>query len=112
MVGAGVVGLSVAIRLLQSGWDVQVVAEREGADGNLVSAGSGGFWFPYLIEPMDRAGKWAADAYTEFVRMAEEVPEETGVRMRPVSLIDDLEAEVRGRDRAPPQPWLRMVDTV
>jgi len=73
VVGAGVVGLSCAVRLLEAGFNVTVTYADE-ADA-VVSHGAGGFWFPYLVEPMERAAVWAADTYDEFVRMmATEAP--------------------------------------
>jgi hypothetical protein len=47
-------------------------------DAVIVSHGAGGFWFPYLVEPMERASVWAADTYREFVRMMEEAGAEEG----------------------------------
>jgi len=66
-----VVGLSVAVRLLEAGFDVAVTSADDGRDDVLVSHGAGGFWFPYLVEPIARASVWAADTYLEFVRMLE-----------------------------------------
>ena len=34
---------------------------------DLVSHGSGGFWFPYLVENMDRVGPWAKATYDAFL---------------------------------------------
>ena len=77
VIGSGVVGLSVAVRLLEAGFDVTVTSAEQDAS-ELVSHGAGGFWFPYLVEPMERASVWAADTYKEFVRMMEEDAEVGG----------------------------------
>ncbi|HEY9394844.1 MAG TPA: FAD-dependent oxidoreductase, partial [Nocardioides sp.] len=78
VVGAGVIGLSCAVRLLEAGHEVSVIG-RERTSGT-TSAVAGGFWFPYLAEPRDRVTAWAAETFRELARLAEEEPE-AGVRM-------------------------------
>ena len=99
VVGAGVIGLSVAVRLVEAGYLVTLVAEHTGAA--LVSHGAGGFWFPYLIEPEERASQWAIAAYHEFSRLAIEEPT-AGVVMREVFLYDDLAERPPRPSWAPP----------
>lgn len=78
VVGAGVIGLSCALRLLEEGYAVGVLArERTTAT---TSAVAGGFWFPYLAEPRERVAAWATHAFHELARLAQEAPE-SGVRM-------------------------------
>lgn len=99
------VGLSVALRLLEEGFDVTVTSDED--DERIVSHGAGGFWFPYLVEPMDRASGWALETYHELVGMmaeeergARDDPERASiVRMRRVFLYDDL------RERPPRPRW-------
>ena len=78
VVGAGVIGLSCAVRLLEAGHEVNVIG-RERTSGT-TSAVAGGFWFPYLAEPRDRVTTWAAETFLELARLAREEPE-SGVRM-------------------------------
>ncbi|MFE7226121.1 NAD(P)/FAD-dependent oxidoreductase [Nocardioides sp. NPDC057577] len=78
VVGAGVIGLSCAVRLVEAGHEVSVIG-RERTSGT-TSAVAGGFWFPYLAEPRDRVTVWAAETFGELARLAEEEPE-AGVRM-------------------------------
>lgn len=63
VVGAGVSGLSCAVRLLQDDWDVTVVAREP--PGDTVSAVAGGLWLPYEVGPADRAAGWGAATYRE-----------------------------------------------
>jgi D-amino-acid oxidase len=65
VVGAGIVGLTTALRLQEAGFDVTVTHAEDEHD--LVSHGSGGFWFPYLVENMDRVGPWAKATYDTFL---------------------------------------------
>ena len=107
VVGAGIVGLTTALRLQEAGFDVTVTHAEDEHD--LVSHGSGGFWFPYLVENMDRVGPWAKATYDTFLSemraspfykpgsVNKDVPGGECVRMRDVLVFDDL-------PRRPPTP--------
>lgn len=58
VVGAGVAGLSTAVRLLEAGHRVRVLAE--GAPGTTTSAVAAAVWYPYRAEPRDRVLRWGA----------------------------------------------------
>ena len=96
VVGAGVVGLTVTSRLLDANFHVTVYDADE-SDAAKVSHGAGGFWFPYLVEPMDRASAWASAAYRQFLRDVD--GDDPLVRLRQVFLYDD-----RDPNRPPPVP--------
>lgn len=67
VVGAGVVGLTCALRLAQGGYRVRVLArERLGATTSSVAAA---MWFPYRAFPFERVLAWARASYDEFVRL-------------------------------------------
>lgn len=86
VVGAGVVGLSCALRLLQAGYPVDVLAKEDPLDttpdatADVTSVVAGGFWYPYLALPLDRVGAWSSEAYAVFAELARAVPE-SGVRL-------------------------------
>lgn len=85
VVGAGVVGLTCAVRLLEAGHRVDVVARD--LPRETTSAVAAGFWFPYRALPQDRVTAWAATSYAVFDALAAP-PEyggspESGVRMVP-----------------------------
>ena len=63
VIGCGFSGLSCAIRLLEAGFRVTVVAREE--PGETVSAVAGGLWLPYEVGPLDRVGAWGAATYRE-----------------------------------------------
>ncbi|HEU5037119.1 MAG TPA: FAD-dependent oxidoreductase [Nocardioides sp.] len=80
VVGAGVVGLTCALRLLESGHRVDVVARD--LPRETTSAVAAAFWYPYRALPQDRVTAWAATSYAVFDAIADTDPE-SGVRMVP-----------------------------
>lgn len=77
VVGAGVVGLSCAVRLLEAGHRVDVVARD--LPRETTSAVAAALWYPYRALPQDRVTAWSASTYETFAGLAE-VPD-NGVRM-------------------------------
>lgn len=64
VVGAGVVGLSCAVRLLEAGHRVDVVARDLPLE--TTSAVAAALWYPYLASPRDRVARWAERSYAVF----------------------------------------------
>ena len=97
MVGAGVVGLSCAVRLLEAGHRVDVVARD--LPGETTSAVAAAIWYPYRAWPQDRVLAWGSRTYETFAAMVagdEVAAERAGVRM------------VRGTEvlnATTPDPW-------
>ena len=94
VVGAGVVGLTSAVRLLEAGHRVDVVARDLPLE--TTSAVAAALWYPYLALPHDRVTAWAATSYAVLEELSR--TEGTGVRM------------LTGTEvlRAPaPDPWWR-----
>ncbi len=77
VVGAGVVGLSCAVRLLEAGHRVDVVARDLPLE--TTSAVAAAICYPYRAAPQDRVDAWTASSYAVFERLAD-IPE-AGVRM-------------------------------
>lgn len=78
VVGAGVIGLSCATRLLEAGYDVDVIARELPVE--TTSAAAAALWYPYLAQPRERVTVWSDVTYREFRRLAAEEPD-SGVRM-------------------------------
>ncbi len=78
VVGAGVVGLSCSVRLLEAGHRVDVVARDLPLETTSVVAAA--LWYPYRALPQHRVTAWAAKAYEVFAELALVAPE-SGVRM-------------------------------
>ncbi|HEX6744300.1 MAG TPA: FAD-dependent oxidoreductase [Solirubrobacteraceae bacterium] len=94
VVGAGVVGLTTAVRLREAGIDATVVAREEPRD--TTSAVAAALWYPYRALPAERVTAWSAQTYSVLAALAE-MPG-SGVRM------------LAGTERlAPdaPDPWWR-----
>lgn len=80
VVGAGVVGLTCAVRLLEAGHRVDVVARD--LPRETTSAVAAAMWYPYRALPQDRVLSWARTSYAVFDALADTEPE-CGVRMLP-----------------------------
>jgi len=92
VVGAGVVGLTCAVRLLEAGHRVDVLARDLPLETTSTIAAA--LWYPYLAHPREQVLAWAATSYDVFRDLAHD--EAAGVRMLP------------GHDRAgahEPDPW-------
>jgi D-amino-acid oxidase len=68
VVGAGVVGLSCALRLLEADHRVDVLARDLPLE--TTSSVAAAIWYPYLALPQDRVTAWGTTAYAEFARQA------------------------------------------
>ncbi len=79
VVGAGVVGLSCAVRLLEAGHRVDVLARDLPLE--TTSAVAAALWYPYRALPLDRVTAWAATTYDAFTGLVTD--DATGVRMVP-----------------------------
>jgi D-amino-acid oxidase len=78
VVGAGVVGLSCALRLLEAGHRVDVLARDLPLE--TTSSVAAAIWYPYLALPQDKVTAWGRAAYAEFARQARQGVD--GVAMR------------------------------
>ena len=79
VVGAGVVGLSCALRLLEAGHRVDVLARELPLE--TTSAAAAAIWFPYRAWPRERVLDWSRTSYEEFAAIAAAHPE-SGVALR------------------------------
>lgn len=93
VVGAGVIGLSCAVRLAEAGYDPHVVARDLPAE--TTSAAAGGLWLPYLAKPADAVARWGRATFTELTRIHDEQPG-SGVLCRDGLLLH--------REKEPPLP--------
>lgn len=76
VVGAGVVGLSCAVRLLEAGHRVDVVARD--LPRETTSAVAAALWYPYRALPQDQVTAWSARTYDVLAGLGAD-----GVRMVP-----------------------------
>lgn len=94
VVGAGVLGLTCALRLLEDGHRVDVLARDLPLE--TTSSVAAAIWYPYRALPQDRVTSWAGAAYAEFVGLSGEP--DSGVRM-----VTGTEVFTERR----PDPWWR-----
>jgi D-amino-acid oxidase len=94
VVGAGVVGLTAAVRLLEAGHRVDVVARDLPLE--TTSAVAAALWYPYRALPQDRVTAWSRVSYDVLAGLAKD--EASGVRML-------TGTEVLTRPQ--PDPWWR-----
>jgi D-amino-acid oxidase len=107
VVGAGVIGLSCALRLLEAGHRIDVLARELPLE--TTSSVAAAIWYPYLALPRDRVVAWGRASYDEFARLA--ALEGSGVTMRrgTEGLRESSDdpwwvAAVPGLERVPPPP--------
>ena len=96
VVGAGVVGLTCAVRLAEAGHDTHVLARDMPLE--TTSAVAAAMWYPYLAQPRDAVTRWAARSFGVFEELSRTHPQ-SGVRMR-------AGLELLSTDR-PADPWWR-----
>jgi D-amino-acid oxidase len=77
VVGAGVTGMTCAVRLAEDGHRVEVLARDLPLETTSVVAAA--LWYPYLALPQDRVTAWAGESYSAFAALA---GGDAGVRMR------------------------------
>lgn len=77
VVGAGVVGMSCAIRLQQAGHQVDVVARDLPLE--TTSSVAAAIWYPYRAFPYERVTAWSGATYVELERLSKD--QDTGIRM-------------------------------
>ena len=97
VVGAGVVGLSCAARLLEAGHRVDVLARDLPLE--TVSALAAAIWHPYRVGPQERVQAWSRTTYEVFAELAAAHPD-SGVRMQ-----EGTEIVVRPGGAALERPW-------
>jgi D-amino-acid oxidase len=98
VVGAGVVGLSCAVRLAEAGHDVHVLARDLPLE--TTSAVAAALWHPSGTMADEPARGWAHASYTEFVALA---------RDEPAAGVDLVEGSELLRSPAPEPWWLSAV---
>jgi D-amino-acid oxidase len=69
VLGAGVSGLSCAVRLLEAGHDVEIWTRDPPSE--TTSAVAAAVWYPYRAGPQERIAAWALSSLEAFRRLAE-----------------------------------------
>ncbi|NND72774.1 MAG: FAD-dependent oxidoreductase [Rhodothermales bacterium] len=77
VIGAGVIGLSTAVHLLEDGFPVTVVARELHPD--TTSSVAAAIWFPYEAAPADKVESWSIQTFRRYEKMTTDAA--TGVSM-------------------------------
>ena len=70
VVGAGVIGLTTAIRLQEAGFTVRIVTRERPAD--TTSAVAAAVWYPYAVHPKERVVPWSQATREALTPLAED----------------------------------------
>lgn len=92
VIGGGVSGLSSAIRLLEKGFPVRILARD--FPPNTTSDVAAAIWFPYLALPREKVTAWAGASFDAFRQLAEDP--ESGVYLVRLNQVFD---------KPVPDPW-------
>ena len=77
VIGRGVIGLTTAELLLDSGYKVDIISKDDMP--NTSSMGAGAYWWPHKAYPRDQVAKWSAFSYNKY-RDIVKIPE-SGIKM-------------------------------
>lgn len=94
VVGAGVIGLSCAVRLAEAGYDTNVLARDLPAE--TTSAVAGALWMPYRADPLPEVLRWARSTHAELLRIHHQAPD-AGVLLREGILLTRTAAADAGK---------------
>lgn len=77
VIGSGVIGLTTAIALQETGHEVQIFTKN--LPEATVSAVAGAIWMPFHVEPLADVNRWSRMSYEVFEKLAEDAA--SGVTM-------------------------------
>jgi D-amino-acid oxidase len=104
VVGCGVSGLSCGVRLLESGFAVEVWTRE--MPPRTTSSVAGAIWYPFQAFPAERVARWAKASFEEYARLARDpssgVTMRSGIEVLPAGAVDENAASRRLVPRARP----------
>lgn len=69
VIGCGVSGLTVAIVLLEHGYDVEIITEK--LPHQTTSSKAAAIWFPYEVMPKEKVRTWCKESYAKFKELCQ-----------------------------------------
>lgn len=106
VIGCGVSGLTSAILLSESGYQVEIIAEK--LPHETVSAKAAAIWFPYEIKPVDKANQWSLVTYKVFEELS--ANKYAGISMAPLTLFLEKESDAWWQDAFPKESLVRLTE--
>ena len=70
VIGAGVSGLTCGVLFAERGWQVQIFADAMARQ--TTSGAAAAIWFPYDVEPLEKAIPWSVSSYEKLRELARE----------------------------------------
>ena len=98
VVGAGVSGLSSAIRLLENDWKVSIWSSQ--LSPNTTSDVAAALWYPFLSAPVEKTNVWGSETY-DVLKVLSRFPQ-TGISM--------IQTYEYFREKQPDPYWKDSVD--
>lgn len=68
VLGCGAIGLTSGIRLLENGYDVEIIAAE--IPPNITSNVAAAYWYPFRVSPPEKVLPWAAFTYKTYMDLA------------------------------------------
>src|SRR4030095_9198886 len=91
--GCGVIGLTTAVRLLEEGYEVNIVTKE--LPGQTTSNKAAAFWFPYHVRDSKEILRWIMQSYKKFESLSKHP--DSGVRMTPAIKLGNHVSEIEQR---------------
>lgn len=97
MIGCGVSGLTTAIVMLESGYEVQIITDK--LPNETTSMKAGAIWFPYEIEPKEQVNIWSLASYKKYEKLFDAA--EVGISMVDTMVLIDKEEDAWWKNAIP-----------
>lgn len=97
IIGCGVSGLTVGIMLLEEGYNVEIITDKLPAE--TTSAKAAAIWFPYEVNPKEKAKEWSKISYNKFKEFCDD--KTTGVSMVSLTTLIKKEEDAWWKDAIP-----------
>ncbi|MGI8846791.1 MAG: FAD-dependent oxidoreductase [Candidatus Dormibacteria bacterium] len=98
VIGAGVIGLSTAIRAAEAGHEVTIAARD--FTPNTTSDRAGAIWFPFMVKPAHKVPGWGSAAARQFLAFRD--ARAAGVTETDFTMFFDVEPEIEGWEAVAP----------
>ena len=89
IIGCGVSGLTTGIVLLGEGYNVEIITEKLPQD--TTSSKAAAVWFPYEVNPRDKAEIWGKISFLKFLECCSD--SDSGVSMVPLTVLIEKEED-------------------
>ncbi|XP_033645081.1 D-aspartate oxidase-like [Asterias rubens] len=96
VVGAGIIGVSTAVNILESIPNVEVTILAEKFSPDTTSSGIGGLWLPYLAKntPQESIYKWGKTTWDHMMAILRSpYADEAGIHLKPIYDLFDVELD-------------------